>query len=173
MRIDIRQLNNKNPEALKYRKPNHKAEIAVIIIGVLVMLFPIVVDMGHPAPVISTEIIGILCLLVGIVTLVDSEKRHKRITAVIATGKKYTALITRINHVTRRKRSGANRIIDFYCAECEFTDTETNNKYLYNSAYTVYNLRGTEGSTVTVFVNPDDRSDYYVDLTTILDGEQI
>ena len=134
------------------------------------MLFLLIVDMGHSAPVISAEIIGILCLLMGIVIFIDSEKRHKRIMQVIATGRKYTALITRINHVAKRTRSGANRLIDSYCAECGLTGEETNEKYLYNSAYTLYNHKGTEGSTVTVYANPDDRSNYFVDLTTITEN---
>ncbi len=134
------------------------------------MLFPLIVDMGNPAPVIGAEIIGVLCLLVGIVIFADSEKRHKRIMQAITTGRKYTALITRLNHVTKRTRSGTNRLIDSYCAECELTDEETNEKYLYNSAYTLYNLKGTEGSTVTIYVNPDDRSNCFVDLTTITEN---
>lgn len=84
---------------------------------------------------------------------------------VIATGRKYTALITRINLVAKRTRSGANRLIDPYCAECGFTDED-----LYNSAYTLYNLKGTEGSTVTIYVNPDDRSNCFVDLTMITEN---
>lgn len=86
---------------------------------------------------------------------------------VIATGRKYTALITRLNHVAKRTRSG---LIDSCCAECELTGEETNEKYLYNSAYTLYNHKGTEGSTVTVYANPDDRSNCFVDLTTITEN---
>ena len=31
--------------------------------------------------------------------------------------------------------------------------------------YATYNLKGTEGREVVVYVNPDDMSNYYVDLT--------
>lgn len=116
MSINVREMDYRNPELLKYGKPSHKAEIAVIIVGVLVMIFPFIVGMNHPAPIAGTEIIGVLCLLVGVVIPVDSEKRHKRIMSVIESGRKYTAVITRINHMSARSRSGAKRWIHSYCA---------------------------------------------------------
>ncbi|MBR4111749.1 MAG: hypothetical protein IKK53_01820 [Ruminiclostridium sp.] len=165
MSINVREMDYRNPELLKYGKPSHKAEIAVIIVGVLVMIFPFIVSMNHPAPIAGAEIIGVLCLPVGVVILVDSGKRHKRIMSVIETGRKYTAVITRINHMSACSRSGAKRWIHSYCAECEFTDPATNGKYLLTSRYVTYNLKGTEGREVVVCVNPDDMSNYYVDLT--------
>jgi len=63
--------------------------------------------------------------------------------------------------------SGAKRWIHSYCAECEFADPATNGKYLLTSRYVTYNLKGTEGREVVVYVNPDDMSNYYVDLTSL------
>lgn len=163
MSINVREMDYRNPELLKYGKPSHKAEIAVIIVGVLVMIFPFIAGMNHPAPIAGAEIISVLCLPVDVVILVDSEKRHKRIMSVIESGRKYTAVITRINHMSAR--SGAKRWIHSYCAECEFTAPATNGKYLLTSRYVTYNLKGTEGREVVVYVNPDDMSNYYVNLT--------
>ena len=114
MSINVREMDYRNPELLKYGKPSHKAEIAVIIVGVLVMIFPFIVSMNHPDPIAGAEIIGVFCLPVGVVILVDSEKRHKRIMSVIESGRKYTAVITRINRVLTS--SGTKRWIHSYCA---------------------------------------------------------
>lgn len=168
MSVSVRRMDYRNPALLEYRKPGHTAEIVIAIIGVLVMLFPLVVDMRHPAPVISTEIIGFLAVLVGVAVFIDGENRHKKIQKAISGGIRYTAVVTAIRHQVKSVRESSNYDrVHLYCAECEFTDPETNEKYLLTSRYVLYNLNGTEGREVPVYVNPDDRSNYFVDLAVL------
>ena len=168
MALNFEKSNKRDPARLEYQKPSHKAEIAFIIVGALIMLFPLFVDMGGVAIIISAEIIGFLFVLMGVVIVIDSEKKHKRTMRAITYGTEYKAVITRIQRRTRNVKRGSRRIRKhYYCAECEFISPDTNDKYLLTSSYVTYNLHGTEGKKVSVYMDPDDKTNYYVDLTTI------
>ena len=53
-----------------------------------------------------------------------------------------------------------------YKAECEVTDPVTGEQFLYSSDGIMEDIRHLNGRRVTVYYDPDDRSNYYVDLDT-------
>lgn len=172
MRISFVKNNDRNPALLEYKKPKHTGEIIFAVIAVLIILFPIFVDMGHPAPVISTEIVGFLFLAAAVAVFADTEIGYRKTQKAISKGVKYKSLITDVHHkIKSTRRSGDHHRIHLYCTECEVIDPETNEKYLLTSRYVRYNLNGTVGRTVDVYFDPDDRTNYYVDLTTLAQEE--
>lgn len=169
MSVRIIKNNDRNPALLEYRKPKHGGEIIFAVIAVLIMLFPLVVDMGHPAPIAGTVIVGFLFLAVAVASFADSEIKHKKAQKALSQGVKHTAVITTVHH--KIKSTNRNRRIDIYCAECESTDPATNEKLTLTSRYVLYNLNGTEGREVPVYIDPDDMSNYFVDLTALAQEE--
>lgn len=171
MPVSFSKENRHNPAMLRRPPKDHKAAIAMSIIGILVMIFPLIVDMGHPVPIISTEIIGFLALLVGAAVFADTEIRDRKITKAL-TGNKYKAVIVNVNHTVKSIRRSRNYDkIDFYNADCEMTDTDTGETRMVSSLYVAYYLNGLEGRLVDVYIDPDDKNNYYVDLTTLAQEE--
>lgn len=152
----------------KRKTRKYLGEIMFIIIGAAIMLFPLFVDMGDPAPVIGAVMVGFFLALIGAATLADGIIKEKKKNKALAEGKKFQAVVTAIQSKTRHNR---RHMIHIYCAECEFTDPDTNEKYLCSSHYVTRNLYGTEGRTVTVYVDMSDRSNYYVDISELLQGD--
>ena len=167
MKVSIKKDNSHNPALLEYRKPKHGGEIIFAVIAVLIMLFPLIVDVGHPAPIIGMESVGVLFLMVAVAVFADAEIKHKKVQKAIR-GNKYTAVVTAVHHRIKSTRNSShyNRI-HLYCTECEFTHPETNEKFLLTSRYVLYNLSGTEGRTVDVYFDSDDMTNYFVDLTVL------
>ena len=171
MRVTIRKDNSHNPALLEYRKPKHGAEIIFAVIAILIMLFPLIVDVRHPAPIIGIEITGFLFLMVAVAVFADAEIKHKKAQKAMQ-GNKYTAVVTVVHHkVKTTRRNGGHHKIHLFCTECEFTHPETNEKFLLTSRYVLYNLSGTEGRTVDVYFDPDDMTNYFVDLTMLAQEE--
>lgn len=152
---------------LGFPKYSHIGEVIFAIFGIAVMLFPLFVDMGAVPPVIGTEIFGFCFLLIGAATLIDSVKKEKRMQRAYNEGKAFTGVITRIEMRARKRNTGARRRIHYYAAECEMVDPDTNEKYLYSSHYVREKLYDYEGRQVTIYVDMKDRSNYYVDLSSI------
>lgn len=142
-------------------------EVIFIAVGTAIMLFPLFAPMGHIVPTIGAVMLGFFLALMGAVVLIDGIRRENKRKKVIAEGKKYTAVVTHIHSTTRRQTRRGRNVVWVYCAECEMTDPETNEKYLYNSLYTTKRLDGSEGKQVTVYVDPADRSNYFVDISNL------
>ncbi len=143
-------------------QPKHLGEIVFIVIGGAIMLAAIsTINKGELAPTIGAAAVGFFLALIGGVTLFDGVRKEKIRKKVIATGKKYTATVTGVQAVTRGRNMRRRK--RYYCVECEMVDPETNEKYLYSSQYIRTNLYGSEGKQVTVYVDPDNRGNYFVD----------
>lgn len=96
---------------------------------------------------------------IGIVPAVKSSKRKK----LRETGEQGTAMIVSVD-LDRSVRINKRHP---YKAQCEFTDPVTGEKYLYSSESMMEDIRYLQGQLVTVYYNPADRSQYYVDLDSV------
>ncbi len=153
--------------SLKYRKTPLTPFIIFITIGGLIMLLPVFINMGHPVPIIFSELIGLPFLYVGIAGIIDNEKRHKKITWLFESGKKCKGVVTSVQRRSRTNSAGAKRLIYNYCVECEVINPDTNEKYFYNSEWTTFPLSRCEGRQVIVYFDPADPARYYVDLDSL------
>ncbi|MBQ7981299.1 MAG: DUF3592 domain-containing protein [Oscillospiraceae bacterium] len=86
-------------------------------------------------------------------------KRRK----LMANGERVTGTITDIITVTNVRINGRHP----YKAECEVVDYLTGEKYLYSSKQVINDISYMIGSTVDVYVDPSDKSKYYVDLDSV------
>ncbi len=84
-----------------------------------------------------------------------------------ANGERVTGTITDVITITNVTINGSHP----YKAECEVIDQFTGEKYLYSSKQVMNDITYMVGSTVDVYVDPNDKSKYYVDLESVASDE--
>lgn len=110
--------------------------------------------------------IGLIFFCVGLPFLLFGLKKRKMKLQLIETGSQAVGIITdividrsvRVNNRYQRK------------AHCKVVDEYTGATYLYSSDSVAGNIDYLVGRQVTVYYDPDDRSKYYVDLSSAYDA---
>lgn len=104
--------------------------------------------------------IGLLFFIIGLPFLIVAINKRKDMNRLLESGVQAEGIIT-------------NVVLDYYVrvnnrhpyrAECKVTDPVTGAVYLYSSPRIMKDITHLEGSTVTVYYDPDNRKKYYVDI---------
>lgn len=108
-------------------------------------------------------ILGIMGLIFGLIggsflfTIISSKIKFKRL---LENGERLTGTITDVITITNVRINGRHP----FKAECTVEDVLTGEKYLYSSQQVTTDISFLIGSTVDVYVDPDDKSKYFIDL---------
>lgn len=107
---------------------------------------------------------GVFILAGGIMLIVVSSMDSKR-RKLIETGEQAKGIITAVNldYAVRVNNRHPFR------AECRVIDTVTGAVYLYSSPRVMSDIRHLEGCTVTVYYDPCNRKNYYVDIEAAME----
>ncbi len=109
---------------------------------------------------------GAVFTAVGVPFLVSSIKGGSK-KRLKTSGERVSGTITNVITLTNIRINGRNP----YKAECEVVDYLTGEKYLYSSNQVIDDISYMVGSTVDVYVDPNDKSKYYVDLESVASDE--
>lgn len=107
---------------------------------------------------------GIFALL-GLVFILKKVLSDKKRNKLIRSGECLTGIITNVErnkYVTINKRHP-------YKAECEVIDPYSSEKYLYSSDNIMGNISDLIGREVTVYVDSNNKKNYYVDIYELID----
>ena len=99
-------------------------------------------------------------MLVGIIMIVISSVSGRKQRNVVNTGIMAVGVITDVYIDRNVSVNNCNP----YKAECQVIDARTNEMYLYSSDSYTNDIRHLKGCKVPVYYNPDDPSEYYIDL---------
>ncbi len=106
--------------------------------------------------------LGALFAVLGTAVTIPPAKRCAARKKLLQSGSVVTGVITDVVTDTSIKVNGR-------CGcklECEVGDAVSGNKYLYSSETVMNNMHGYVGGTVSIYVDPYDKSKYYVDVST-------
>ena len=132
-------------------------------------------DPENPGDVrVSNYIAPIILVFMGLIfggvggglffaNIAAGSKRKK----LMANGERLSGTITDVITVTNVRINGRHP----YKAEIEVVDPYTGETYLYSSRQVINDISYMVGSTVDVYVAPDDKSRYYVDLESVVADE--
>ena len=120
---------------------------------------------GNDNTIAALVLFGMGALFVALigVLMVQTMKKTALNKRLVREGEQFIATITGVdidNSITINGRS-PDKVV------CEVIDPFTGNKYLYSSDGYMNSLSYMIGMTVTVYVDPNDKSVYFVDLSTV------
>ncbi len=116
---------------------------------------------------IITGSMGLLFGAIGLIFLVIFNKQRKRLKNLFENGIRAEALVT---GVLLDRTTTVNGRHPFYLT-CQITNTVTGVVNTYNSESTFSDLTPYIGQTVTVYTNPSDTKDAYVDIKSLVENE--
>lgn len=108
-------------------------------------------------------IIGLVFAAIGGSFVAVNVKNAKKRKKLLESGERVTGTIIDIETVTNVRINGRNP----YKAVVEVVDYITGEKYLYSSEQVLKDLTYMVGSSVDVYVEQNDKSKYYVDLSSV------
>ncbi|MBQ8904281.1 MAG: DUF3592 domain-containing protein [Oscillospiraceae bacterium] len=111
---------------------------------------------------IVLPLFGLAFLAIGLAFVFSDRQKKKKMEMLLAKGSTAEGIITAINIDHNTTINGRHPLI----AEVTVTDPETNEQFLYSSESIMEDIRHLEGRRVMVYYDPDDRSNYYVDIDT-------
>lgn len=109
---------------------------------------------------------GAVFMIIGAVFLLSVILKAVRKKRLTANGEQMTGIITAVNVNMNVRINGYHP----YRADCEVFDPNSGERYLYRSENTMENISGLVGMSVTVYVDPNNRKKYYVDIASLADG---
>ena len=111
---------------------------------------------------IILPLFGLAFLAIGVAFIFSDMQKKKKMEMLLSKGSTAEGIITAINIDRDTTVNGRHPLI----AEVTVTDPVTGEQFLYSSESVMEDIRHLEGRRVTVCYDPDDRSNYYVDLDT-------
>ena len=109
--------------------------------------------------------LGSVFAILGIVFILINASSALRRNKIFQTGEKLTGVITKVkinNYVTINNRHP-------FKAECEVTDPYSGETVIYTSENITEDISGLIGMEVAVYVDSDNKKNYYVDVLELLD----
>ena len=109
--------------------------------------------------------LGSIFAMLGLVFILKKILSDQKIKRLIQSGECLTGVITNVEinkYVTINK-------IHPYKAECEVIDPYSSEKYLYSSDNIIGNISDLIGREVTVYVDSNNKKNYYVDIYELID----
>lgn len=113
---------------------------------------------GQMAPFIICLVMGSILILFGIVSIIVSSGKRKRIERLKTEGMCVNAVISEIKKNYAVKINGHTASTVY----CIYTDESTGSQYTFASGYTT--RKYTVGATVQVYVMKDNFKEYFIDL---------
>lgn len=111
---------------------------------------------------IILPLFGLAFLAIGLVLVNNDRKKQQKMQRLLEQGSTVEGII---NAITIDHNTTINNRHPLK-AEVTVTDPSTGEQFLYSSDSVMEDIRHLEGRRVTVYYDPDDRSNYYVDLDT-------
>ena len=109
--------------------------------------------------------LGSIFALLGLILIMKNIHSDQKRNKLIQSGECLTGIIT---NVERNKYVAINKIHP-YKAECEVIDPYSNEKFLYSSDNIMGNISALIGREVTVYVDSNNKKNYYVDIYELID----
>ena len=109
--------------------------------------------------------LGSIFALLGLILIMKKIHSDQKRNKLIQSGECLTGIIT---NVERNKYVTINKIHP-YKAECEVIDPYSNEKFLYSSDNIMGNISAIIGREVTVYVDSNNKKNYYVDIYELID----
>ena len=116
---------------------------------------------------IVLPLLGLVFLGIGLAFVISDKKKKKQMEMLMSKGNTAEGLITAVTvdyNTTINNRHPLK-------AEVTVTDPVTGEQFIYSSESVMDDIRHLEGRRVTVYYDPDDRSNYYIDLDTAMNDE--
>ncbi len=110
--------------------------------------------------------VGGFFTVIGVVFLIICYIKKRRVNDLVMNGDKLSGTIIAVR--TNYKIKVNNRYP--FIADCEVVNPYDNERYLYRSENVVADISMLVGMTVTVYVDRNDRSKYYVDIQELLNN---
>ncbi len=134
--------------------------ITFLCAGLVSIAFSLIIDAGIAGLIPSGIFVvagGIMLIVVG---AIDGKKRK-----LMETGEQAEGIITAVNldYAVRVNNRHPFR------AECKVTDPVIGAVYLYSSPRVTSDIRHLEGCAVTVYYDPNNRKNYYVDIEAAIE----
>ncbi|MBR4111754.1 MAG: DUF3592 domain-containing protein [Ruminiclostridium sp.] len=111
---------------------------------------------------IILPLFGLVFLVIGLALVNNDRKKNQQMQKLMEQGSTAQGVITAINVDYNTTINHRHPLI----AEVTVTDPDTGEQFLYSSDGIMEDIRHLNGRRVTVYYDPDDRSNYYVDLDT-------